>query len=83
MTDQSSGELKTHFSHKPQECPKCGHRPVAEIWYGEMAVTEQLLAEIKAGRVVLGGCCLEDPIWECARCHWQGIQDDKTERKAT
>jgi len=48
-----------------------------------MAVTEQLLAEIKAGRVVLGGCCLEDPIWECARCHWQGIQDDKTERKAT
>lgn len=58
-------------SEKPDECPNCGHTPVAEILWGMPAYSEQLRAEEQAGRIVFGGCCVsdDDPEWECAKCH--------------
>lgn len=81
MTDSfkpQSGQperCKTHFVRKPAKCPKCGHRPLADIWYGSYDFTYELKAKLNSGTVVLGGCCIDpenDPVWACSTCDWQG-----------
>lgn len=64
----SSSRLES--SRKPLKCPRCGHRPVAEILYGEPAFDVWLEQKINEGRITLGGCCVtpDDPAWKCARC---------------
>ena len=54
----------------PPRCPECGGRDVAEILYGMPAFDEQLNRNLRAGRVVLGGCCVSDgmPQWRCGKC---------------
>lgn len=62
-------------SRKPLKCPQCGHRPVGTILYGLPDFSEELQAELRDGRTVLGGCCVEpehDSTWECSKCGWQG-----------
>ena len=69
--------------HKPRKCPKCGGK-VARIFYGMPAFTEKLQADLDAGRVILGGCCLDDrgPTWQCTKCGQEfykvpaGVHDD-------
>lgn len=54
------------------KCPKCGSDKVAAVLYGMPAYDEELDAKIKAGKVVLNGCCIEagDPMhpYECQEC---------------
>jgi hypothetical protein len=56
------------YLEKPAKCPECGSARIADILYGLIAVSEKLEAEIKAGRITLGGCCVDEPIWQCADC---------------
>lgn len=51
-------------------CPRCGSRETVRIQYGLPADSEQLEADIKAHRVVLGGCMVWDdqPDLSCAAC---------------
>lgn len=55
---------------KPAICPACGSPRVASVLYGLIAFDERLQADLAAGRVVLGGCCLTryDPVWRCVDC---------------
>ncbi len=55
---------------KPDSCPKCGSRKVAKILYGMPVFNDELEQALKAGRIVLGGCCVsdDDPIWACVEC---------------
>lgn len=40
-------------------CPHCGSTDVARIQYGLPALSDDLEADLAAGRVVLGGCLME------------------------
>lgn len=55
---------------KPKKYPKCGSLIVARILYGFPAWSEELEADLKAGRVAIGGCCItgDDPAWKCVEC---------------
>lgn len=57
-------------SRKPSRCPACGSRLVASILYGMRGYTPDLEADLEAGRIVLGGCCItaDDPKWQCTQC---------------
>lgn len=67
---------------KPLKCPQCGHRPVAEILYGEPAFDAWLEQKINEGRITLGGCCgtPDDPAWECVQC---GLQVYRSKKSST
>ena len=63
------------YKRKPRKCPKCGFSPVADILYGYVQFNneedeEKFREEEKAGKFVLGGCCIgnNDPQWQCSRC---------------
>ena len=57
-------------SGPPKACPGCGSSRIARIQYGEPKPSAQLDADIEAGRVVLGGCCIDDhsPRFRCLDC---------------
>lgn len=57
-------------AEKPEQCPGCGHRPVASILYGYPDFDEKLEQELDEGTVTLGGCIVsgDDPAWRCPRC---------------
>lgn len=57
-------------SRRPRTCPSCGSGRVGTILWGMPAFSEQLEADIAAGRVIIGGCCVsdDDPTWACADC---------------
>lgn len=60
------------------QCPKCGSSNVAWILYGEPCLTKELKADLDAGRVCLGGCCIfgDDPEWHCNDCETEfGFMD--------
>jgi ribosomal protein L37AE/L43A len=59
------------YLKKPAKCPECGSTHVAKILYGLPTFSEKLEAEMKAGRITLGGCCVtnDDPVWQCADCN--------------
>lgn len=54
----------------PEKCPKCGSERIARILLGMPIFSEQLDADIQAGRIVLGGCEMngDDPAWQCKEC---------------
>lgn len=58
------------YLEKPAKCPECGSARIAKILYGLPAFSEKLEAEMKAGRITLGGCCVtdDDPVWQCTDC---------------
>ena len=58
------------YSRKPAKCPVCGSDKIASIQYGYPAFSPELQADMAAGRVVLGGCCItgDDPAWKCIDC---------------
>lgn len=53
-----------------QRCPACGSADVAGTMYGLPEFTDELTAELDAGRVFLGGCTMfEDAtVWVCRVC---------------
>ena len=55
---------------RPRVCPNCGSSRIADIQYGEPPASASLEADIEAGRVVLGGCCLteDSPRYCCLSC---------------
>lgn len=55
---------------KPKKCPNCGSLIVARILYGFPAYSEELEADMKAGRIAIGGCSItgDDPAWKCMEC---------------
>jgi hypothetical protein len=57
-------------TRRPQKCPSCGSQRVGTILRGTPALSDELEADIDAGRVIIGGCCVsdEDPTWACADC---------------
>jgi hypothetical protein len=61
----------------PSACPRCGASAVAKIVYGLPAFDEELVREVEAGRVVLGGCCVWEgmPQWRCRTCNheWDAL----------
>jgi len=62
--------MRYEYSRKPRKCPECGSTKIARILYGYPAFSDELRRELKAGRVVLGGCCItgDDPHWQCVDC---------------
>ena len=62
-----------------QRCPSCGSAEVAGISYGLPRFTAELNADLDAGRVELGGCCIcdDDPVWTCRTCRraWGRLGD--------
>ena len=55
---------------KPQKCPECGCKRIAQIKYGRVSPTESLMAAIEAGRIVLGRLLspTDPPTWQCTDC---------------
>jgi len=67
------GDAKYEYTRKPRRCPACGAARVATVLYGLPAFSERLKADLDAGRIVLGGCCIaaDDPAWQCVECGTQ------------
>ena len=42
------------------KCPRCGSSNTARYLYGMPAFSEELDRDLKSGKVVLGGCCIND-----------------------
>jgi len=62
---------KRHESRdKPSKCPECGSLRIARILYGYPAYSVELEADMKAGRIAIGGCCItgDDPASKCLEC---------------
>lgn len=53
---------------QPEQCPVCGHQPMARISYGMPLTTND--EDLKMGRRILGGCVISDfdPKWHCVQC---------------
>ena len=62
--------MKYYSADKPAKCPACGSSKIVTYLYGEPAYSEELMNDIKAGKVILGGFCIKgyDPDWECSEC---------------
>ena len=58
---------------RPRQCPQCRSKRIASILYGMPAFSAKLQADLDAGKVVLGGCCVTtlDPAWQCVECEAQ------------
>lgn len=61
-----------YSSEKPKQCPKCKSVLIAELLYGEPGKSNELFADIKAGRVVPAGRIVHadepHPRWKCLDC---------------
>ena len=55
---------------RPQKCPKCVSVRIARYLYGMPMFSDQLQADLDAGKIILGGCELtgDDPAWKCLEC---------------
>ena len=62
--------MRYECSRKPRKCAGCGSTRIASILYGMPIFSPELEADMNAGRVALGGCCVmeDDPVWQCAGC---------------
>jgi len=70
LEEENIESEKIRVESKPEKCPVCGFKPVAEILYGMPVFSQELEEEMKAGKVTLGGCDISpgQPSWECSRC---------------
>ena len=50
------------------KCPKCDSEDIAKILYGLPAFDSKLEKDLKSGKVVLGGCELDEKCWHCNKC---------------
>ena len=72
--------VEYEYRNKPKKCPSCKSAHVATILYGMPEFSDKLQADMDAGKVALGGCCLtmNDPKWKCADC---GVEIYKKEKQ--
>jgi hypothetical protein len=56
--------------HGGDDCPRCHSKQVARLVYGLVHPTPKIQAELDAGRIRLGGCCIseESRKWCCLSC---------------
>ncbi|HOF19940.1 MAG TPA: hypothetical protein PLO24_01670 [Bacteroidales bacterium] len=61
-----------YSTDKPKQCPRCRSVLIAELLYGEPGRSSELIADLKAGRVVPAGKTKSadkpDPRWKCLDC---------------
>ncbi len=52
-------------------CPKCKSAEVAKIVYGKPALTRQVIEGLESGKIISGGCMIQQgaPEWHCNRCN--------------
>ncbi len=58
-------------TERPNECPKCGHGPLAEILYGLPDFKDPEFQRAQsAGEITCGGCCITgmEAKWQCVEC---------------
>jgi hypothetical protein len=69
--------MEYYSDTKPELCPKCGSKRIAEILYGEPYFSPELQTELKNGTIILGGRLLtgNDPIWGCVDCNAEIFQE--------
>jgi hypothetical protein len=63
---------------RPENCPRCDSKRVADILYGLPDFSDELVRKLDAGEIVLGGCTIfeGDPTWHCVACgHRWGEQE--------
>ena len=56
------------------KCPKCRSKSVASILFGMPAYSEQLIKDQEEGKVVFGGCVIDEhfnPDWHCNECEYE------------
>jgi hypothetical protein len=51
---------------RPEKCPDCGSDRILPIAYGLPAPETEEAA--RRGKVVLGGCMVQEPSWHCQQC---------------
>lgn len=63
--------MRYESSEKPELCPNCGLKRVAEIQWGSPQFTDQLYRAISSGRITLGSAQKPDdpPKWKCTICN--------------
>lgn len=66
---------------KPEKCPSCGGKKIADILWGMPDFSPELEDDMEKGRIVLGGCVVtgDDPEWECTACQTR-IYREKEEK---
>ena len=55
----SEGE-HLRLKRKPRRCRSCGSLNMATIHYGYPKLSEKLIEDIEAQKVILGGCVIDD-----------------------
>jgi hypothetical protein len=71
MTGRTEGRQADPPDDTPAvKCPQCGSLNLASILHGEPSANAALEADIRAGRIVLGGCVVDDdePRHRCRDC---------------
>ena len=74
MKDRSINQLAGR-SPKPETCPECGSKRIADIIYGLPAFTPEQIEQWRRGEIRFGGCVIgpgfSDAKWECADCGYR------------
>lgn len=63
----------TDAEHEGEICPKCGSTNVTRFVYGYVDLSDSTLnAELKSGKMILGGCMVSDdsPEYTCNDCQY-------------
>lgn len=64
--------IRTIFTRKPRECPKCQHVPIATILYGDPVLGKNFMLDMAEGKIAIGGCEITigeaQPAWQCSQC---------------
>lgn len=61
---------KVQKTRRTVRCLYCGSINTVKITYGMVEMDEELIAQLEAGKVILGGCMVgfDDPIRHCNNC---------------
>lgn len=78
--DQGLPKMRYEAKRKPKKCPKCGHSPLASIFYGEPDFSNTLQEKLDKGFAVLGGCAIDITygiaVWRCVKCNTDIYKED-------
>ena len=64
-------EQRIVSTERPDQCPICGHEPLAKILYGLPDFKDpEFQRSQAAGEITCGGCCITgiEPKWQCVEC---------------
>ena len=71
ISEGANGKRRMAKTMSRIKCPHCGSTNTARIQYGMPVINEKLIADIDAGKICLGGCCISDydPTRHCNECN--------------